>query len=179
MAQLEIILAEDIPKLGNAGDIVRVKAGYGRNFLLPQGKAMLATKGRVAELDHKRRIVEDKQRKAVAGWEAKAQQMAGVELEFEMNASDEGKLFGSVTNAHIAERLAERGFEVDRRKIDLADHIKQIGEYDVPIRLHREVSASVHVKVISTGALEEKPAEAAIQLGEAVGTGDSEGSDFD
>jgi large subunit ribosomal protein L9 len=175
---MEIILTEDVPKLGNAGDIVRVKGGYARNYLLPLGKAMLATRGRVADLEHKRRVIEDKQRKAVAGFEAQAKAISQLEFEFAMNASEEGKLFGSVTNANIAERLKERGFEVDRRKIQLDEHIKQVGEYEVSIRLHRDVSSQVKIRVVSSEApaAELDEAEAAVTL-EAVGTGDSEESD--
>ena len=175
---MEVILTEDVPKLGHAGDLVRVKGGYGRNYLLPQGKAMLATRGRVADLEHKRRVIEEKQRKAISGFEAQANALGQVELEFAMNASDEGKLFGSVTNANIAEQLKERGFEVDRRKIQLDEHLKQVGEYPIQIRLHREVVAEVKVRVVSTGAPAEEaePEEPAMVI-EAVGTGDSEDSD--
>jgi large subunit ribosomal protein L9 len=174
---MEVILTEDVPKLGHAGDLVRVKGGYGRNYLLPQGKAMLATRGRVADLEHKRRVIEEKQRKAVVGFEAEANAIGQVELEFEMNASKEGKLFGSVTNVNIADQLKERGFEVDRRKIQLDEHIKQVGEYEVSIRLHREVSAQVKVRVVSAGGpVEEAKEEPDVNI-EAVGTGDSEDSD--
>jgi large subunit ribosomal protein L9 len=143
---------------------------------------MLATRGRVSDLEHKRRVVEDKQRKAVAGFEAHARALGEIELEFAMNTSDEGKLFGSVTNAHIAERLKERGVEVDRRKIDLDEHLKQVGEYQVPIRLHREVTAQVRVRVVSTGGPPEE-AEPEVEeptlVLEAVGTGDSEEHDLE
>lgn len=146
---MEIILTEDVPKLGHAGDIVRVKDGYARNYLLPRGKAMLATRGRVREIEHKKQVIAEKQRKEISSLEGVARQLAGLSLEFEARAGEEGKLFGSVTNADIAARLAEQGVEVDRRRIDLHDPIKQIGEYDVPVRLHREVTATVSVKVRS------------------------------
>lgn len=154
---MEVILTEDIAKLGHAGDLVRVKDGYARNFLLPRGKALLATRGRVSDLEHKRRVVEEKQRKEVAGLEQVARRISELSLEFEARAGEEGKLFGSVTNADIAGRLAEQGLEVDRRKIELPEPIKQVGEYDVSVRLHREVTAQIAVKVT---ALDAPPPEA-------------------
>ncbi len=149
MANLEVILTEDVGKLGTAGEVVRVKPGYARNYLIPQGKAMLATSGRVRELEHKKRIIEEKVRKEVGNHEAIGRRLAETPLEFQVQAGEAGKLFGSVTSADIAAKLAERGLELDRRKITLEEPIKQLGEYDVEIRLHREVSAQVHVKVVA------------------------------
>ena len=146
---VEVILSEDISTLGHAGEVVRVRPGYARNYLLPQGKAMLATKGRVRELEHKKRVIEEKVRKEIGGHEARARQLGEIELEFQVLVGEEGKLFGSVTNADIAGRLAERGIELDRRKIELREPIKQLGEYDVMVRLHREVAAQLHVKVVA------------------------------
>ena len=147
---VEVILTEDISTLGNAGEVVRVRPGYARNYLLPQGKAMLATKGRVRELEHKRRVIEEKIRKQVSGHELTAKQLEQTELEFQMLAGEEGKLFGSVTNADIAARLEERGIKLDRRKIVLKEPIKQLGEYEVTLKLHREVSARIRVKVVAS-----------------------------
>jgi large subunit ribosomal protein L9 len=161
---MEIILTEDIPKLGHAGDLVRVKNGYARNYLLPRGMALLATRGRVREIEHKKRVIEEKNRKEVHGHEAIARQLSAAELEFEVHASEEGKLFGSVTNADIAEQLREKGIEVERRKIDLPEPIKQVGEYTVAVRLHRQVTAEVAVRVTSVDApppSEESPEESA------------------
>jgi len=146
---MEVILTEDISTLGNAGEVVRVRPGYARNYLLPQGKAMLATKGRVRELEHKKRVIEEKIRKEIGGHEALARRLGETELEFQVRAGEEGKLFGSVTNVDIAGRLAEQGVELDRRRIELVEPIKQLGEYDVKVRLHREVAAKVHVKVVA------------------------------
>lgn len=165
---MEIILTEDVHKLGHAGDVVRVKDGYARNYLLPRGKAMLATRGRVRELEHKRRMVEEKQRKEVASLEQLGRQISGIRLEFEALTSEEGKLFGSVTNADIAARLAEQGIEIDRRRIDLPDPIKQAGEYAVSIRLHREVGAQIAVEVRSAGAAAAPSEEAAEETAEPV-----------
>ncbi|MCP4007414.1 MAG: 50S ribosomal protein L9 [bacterium] len=158
MATLEIILTEDIGKLGTAGDVVRVRAGYGRNYLIPQGMALLATAGRVNEMEHKRRVIEERNSKAVSGLQDIARRATAVELSFEVQASSEGKLFGSVTNSDIAARLAENGVEVDRRKI-ATDPIKQVGQHEVPLRLHREVIVALKVAVVSGEVVDEEPVE--------------------
>ncbi len=147
---VEVILTEDISTLGNAGEVVRVRAGFARNYLLPQGKAMLATKGRVRELEHKKRVIEEKIRKQVSGHELVAKRLEQTELEFQVLVGEEGKLFGSVTNVDIAGRLEEQGFKLDRRKIELKEPIKQLGEYEVTLRLHREVKAQIRVKVVAS-----------------------------
>lgn len=146
---LEVILTEDVPKLGHAGELVRVRDGYARNYLLPQGKAQLATRGRIKELEHQRRVIEDAQRKEILAHQATAERIAAVTLEFPMQAGEEGKLFGSVTNNDIATRLAEQGLEVERRRIELTEPIKQVGEFEVPVRLHREVIAQLKVQVVA------------------------------
>ena len=151
MATLRVILTEEVPKLGEAGDVVTVKAGYGRNFLLPRGKAMLATDGRVRELEHQRRVIEEKERKGVASLQQLGSELGKVHMTFEVQASAEGKLFGSVTNADIAGRLKEQGFDIDRRKLGLKEPIKQLGDYEVSVRLHREVTCAVQVGVVSSG----------------------------
>jgi large subunit ribosomal protein L9 len=160
---MQVILTEDVPKLGNAGDVVRVRDGYARNYLLPRGMAMLATEGRVRELEHKKRVIQERQRKALASFEQLGRQISGVALEFDMLTREEGKLYGSVTNADVAAKLAELGFEVDRRKIDLPDPLRQVGEYDVPVRLHRDVVVRVAVKVRSVGAAPPEEGEAQVE----------------
>ncbi len=147
---VEVILTEDISTLGSAGEVVRVRPGYARNYLLPQGKAMLATKGRVSELEHKRRVIEEKIRKEVGGHELVAKRLEQTEIEFQVLAGEEGKLFGSITNADIAGRLGEQGIKLDRRKIELVEPIKQLGEYEVTLKLHREVSTQIRVKVVAS-----------------------------
>ncbi len=144
---MEVILTEDIPKLGNAGDVVRVKAGYGRNYLLPQGKALLATKGRVKDLEHKLRVIEEKIKKTIKEHEDVALRLGKIEIVFAMQAGDEGKLFGSVTSSDITVKLKEQGFDLDRRKISLEEPIKAVGDYEVELKLHREVMAKIKVKV--------------------------------
>lgn len=156
---MNLILTQDVEKLGQAGEVVKVKAGYGRNYLLPRGMAMLATEGRVKQLEHQRRVVEDRVRKEVAGHELVAKQLEGLSLDFEVKVGAEGKLFGSVTNADVAARLLERSFSVERRRIELGEPIKQVGEYDVKVKLHREVSATLRVNVFGDGVPVEVPAE--------------------
>ena len=158
MATMEVILTEDIHRLGNAGDVVKVKAGFGRNYLLPQGKAMLATPSRVKQVEHQRRVIAEIQKKAVAEFREIERRLKAVDLTFEMQASPEGKLFGSVTNADIAAKLAAAGVEIERRKIVIAEPIKSTGEHAITVRLHREVQTPLVVKVISGG---EPAAEAA------------------
>jgi large subunit ribosomal protein L9 len=144
---MNVILTEDVPHLGIAGQVVKVKPGYARNYLMPRGMALLATDGRVKELEHKKRVIEERQRKEVAGHEDVARRLNRVKLEFAVLAGETGKLFGSVTSADIHGELKSRGFELDRRKIDLGDPIKELGSYDVRIRLHREVHAEIKVVV--------------------------------
>ena len=174
MATIEVILTEDIHRLGNAGDVVRVKAGFGRNYLLPQGKAMLATASRVKQVEHQRRVIDELQKKAVAGYQDLARRVAAVGMTFERQASPEGKLFGSVTNADIAARLAAGGVEIERRKIVIAEPIKTVGDHPVVVRLHREVQAPIVVKVVAASL-----AAAASAEGEPEGMETEERRDFD
>lgn len=149
MAQVSLILKEDVATLGEAGEIVKVKPGYARNFLLPQGKAILATAAQVAELEHHRRLIAEKVAKQRKELEAEKDRLEQIVLEVAAQAGEEGRLFGSVTSIQVAELLASRGVEVDRRKIDLPEPLKEIGEHKVPIRLHRELVAHVTVVVVA------------------------------
>jgi len=162
---MRVILTEDIAKLGNAGEVVKVRDGYARNYLMPRGKAELATEARVKELEHKKRVIEEKTRKLVKEHEKVALQIHKLPaLTFIMLAGEEGKLFGSVTNSDIQQKLAEAGVEVDRRKIELSEPIKQIGEHKVHVRLHREVKTELRVLVVAEAtpaAPEAEQAEAA------------------
>ncbi len=151
MSQVRLILVEGIHRLGEAGDVVRVKPGYARNFLLPQGKAILATESRVKELAHHKRVVAEKVARDMKNLEAAKNRLEGIPLETTMRAGEEGKLFGSVTAANVAELLAEKGFEVDRRRIQM-DPIKEVGRHEVPVRLHRDVQATVKLTVLSEAA---------------------------
>jgi large subunit ribosomal protein L9 len=147
MAQVKVILREDVPRLGDAGEVVSVRPGFARNFLLPKGKAILATESSVKALDHHKRVITEKVAREKKGFEAEKQRIEALALEIDVQVGEEGKLFGSVTAVQIAELLAAQGVEVDRRKIELADPIKEAGEHKVPLRLHREVVAELRVNV--------------------------------
>jgi large subunit ribosomal protein L9 len=140
-------LREKIYRLGAAGDVVSVKPGYARNFLLPQGKAVLATRGKVQEIEHQQRVIGDRRAKELKDLEALKIRMEAVVLEFEAQVGEEGKLFGSVTAQQLADQLAEKGQVVDRRKISLEEPIRSVGEHTVSIRLQGDVTADVKVIV--------------------------------
>ena len=146
MSQVQLILTTSVHKLGEAGDVVQVKPGYARNYLIPQGKAILATASRVSEVEHNKRIVAEKAAKELSNLEEAKNQLEAVALATRARAGDEGKLFGSVTAVNVAALLAEKGFEIDRRRIDL-DTIKETGDHEVRIKLHRDVVATVKLTV--------------------------------
>ena len=151
MATTKILLREDIENLGGRGEIVKVKAGYARNYLLPQGMATLATKGNVKQIVNERSALLKKAAGERATAEAQAEQMSSISLEFERKAGETGQLFGSVTSMDIADAIKAKGYEIDRRKIVLKDSIKETGDYTVNVKLHREVTLAVPVKVTPEG----------------------------
>ena len=120
MSQVKLILTESVHSLGEAGDLVTVKPGYARNFLLAQGKALIATETRVKEFEHHKRVLAEKVAKEMKDFEVAKKHLEGVTLEVSAHAGAEGKLFGSVTSARIGDLLAEKGFEIDRRRITLS-----------------------------------------------------------
>ena len=160
MATTTILLREDIDTVGGRGEIVKVKAGYARNYLLPRGFATLATKGNVKQIEGERAALLKKAAVERTTAEAQREQMESIELNFERKAGAHGTLFGSVTSMDIADALKAKGYEVDRRKIVLKDAIKETGEYTVNVKLHREVTLAVPVTVTAEGGEEaaEKPA---------------------
>ena len=147
MRQVKVILSEAVQGLGEAGDLVGVKVGYARNYLLPQGKALLATESKVRELEHHKRVVTEKAARDLNDLKALRDRLESVALEVTARVGEEGKLFGSVTTAHIAELLAEKGYKVDRRKIQLGEPLREIGDHVVPIRLQRDLTAKVALKI--------------------------------
>jgi large subunit ribosomal protein L9 len=151
MASTTILLREDIDELGGRGEIVKVRAGYARNYLLPKGLATLASKGNVKQIEQERAALLKKAAVEKATAEAQKDQMGVVELSFERQAGEHGTLFGSVTSMDVAEALREKGYEVDRRKVVLRQPIKETGDYTVKVRLHREVLLDVPVKVTAIG----------------------------
>ena len=150
MRQVKVILREDIHRLGDAGELVSVKPGYARNYLLPQGKATLATEARIKQLEHERRVINERFASELSNHEALKSRLEATALSFAAQAGEEGKLFGSVTAQQIADQLAEKGLIIDRRKIALDMPIKSLGEHQVSIRLRRELVAVVKVTVESS-----------------------------
>jgi large subunit ribosomal protein L9 len=157
---MDVILLENIDKLGGRGQVVKVADGYGRNYLLPKKLAVAATPQNRKWVDQQRvRFLKlEAKEKADAG--DLAQLLQGVSLAFTRKSGEQGALFGSVTAIDVAEGLAAQGYHIDRRKVQLTSPLKVIGEYDVPIRLHREVTATIKVKVEAEGAAEAAAAEA-------------------
>jgi large subunit ribosomal protein L9 len=148
---MEVILKEDVEKLGHRGDIVKVAEGYGRNYLLPRKMAIEASRANKAVIDQMKAAAVRKSAKEKTGAEALAQQLNDVQLTFERKVGEKDHLFGSVTSADIATALESKGFTVDRRKIHLDDPLKSLGEFHVPVKLHREVTAHVKVTVNREG----------------------------
>jgi len=154
MATTKILLREDIENLGGRGEVVKVKAGYARNFLLPKGIATLATKGNVKQIDRERESLLKKAATEKSTAEAQSEQMRSISLAFTRKAGKDGTLFGSVTSMDVAEALQAKGYEIDRRKISLKDTIKEIGDYTVSVKLHREVTLEIPVTVSAEGGAE-------------------------
>ena len=149
MANVKLILVESIHRLGEAGDLVSVKPGFARNFLLPQGKALLATESRVKEFEHKRRIAEEKAAKEQKDLEAVKKRLEALKIEIGARAGESGKLFGSVTAAQIADKVEAAGIKIDRRRIDLREPIKEVGEHKVSVKLLRELVAQLSINVVA------------------------------
>ncbi|MCB9744823.1 MAG: 50S ribosomal protein L9 [Alphaproteobacteria bacterium] len=145
---MKLILQQDVANLGNVGDVVNVAPGYGRNFLIPRGLAVLADEGNVRRLEHQKRVVAHKRAKLLASAQALATQLSNTAVSIKRQAGEEGKLFGSVTNRDIAEALAAEGIEVDRRSIRLEEPIRTVGVFHVPVRLEMGVEAEVKAYVI-------------------------------
>lgn len=146
---LELILREDVKHLGKAGDMVRVKPGYARNFLLPKGLAYEATEGNKQRIAAESRARSVRQAAEKGGAEALAAQIGATTLTLARKAGEEGRLFGSITAQDLADALAARGVTIDKRRIDLEHPIKALGEHVVPLRLHPEVVAEVRVSVVA------------------------------
>jgi large subunit ribosomal protein L9 len=145
---MEVILKEDVPKLGNRGDVIKVAEGYGRNFLLPRKLAIQATAGNKAVIDQMKAAAVRRSAKEKSEAEALGKQFDGLEASFRRKAGENDQLFGSVTAGDIAEALEKKGFNIDRRKIQLHEPLKSIGEFTVPVKLHKDVTT--HLKVVIT-----------------------------
>ena len=151
MAHTKVLLREDVDDLGARGEIVRVRAGYARNYLLPRNLAVEATTGNVKGIEQERAALLKKEAKERSTAEAQSEKMRSLTLEFKRKAGEQGALYGSVTSMDLAEALKERGYEIDRHRIHLREPLKRLGEFNVPVRLHREVSIDLQVKVVPEG----------------------------
>ena len=146
---MEVILKEDILNLGYEGDIVDVKKGYARNFLIPQGKAIMATESAKKVIAENNRQRAHKLEQIKKDAEAFAEKMEGTTLSIGAKTSSTGTIFGSVTNIQIAEELAKKGFEVDRKYILIKDQVKEVGSYTATVKLHKEVSVEIDFEVVA------------------------------
>lgn len=146
---MKVILREDVSNLGKVGDVVEVRPGYGRNFLIPQSKAVLATAGNVRRIEHEKRVALAAQAKRKAGATEVAKRLGEVEITVRRRVGEQDKLFGSVTAIDIAEQLEPMGLGIERRQIHLEEPIKSLGTFEVPVRLHAEVTQTVKVNVVA------------------------------
>ncbi len=151
MAHTKVLLREDVDDLGSRGEIVRVRSGYARNYLLPRNLAVEASAGNVKGIEAERAALLKKEAKERSTAEAQSQQMASLVLEFKRKAGEQGALYGSVTSMDVAEALQERGYEIDRHRIHLREPLKRLGDFTVSVRLHREVTIDLQVKVLPEG----------------------------
>ncbi|HEX8136123.1 MAG TPA: 50S ribosomal protein L9 [Pyrinomonadaceae bacterium] len=151
MANTQVLLREDVDNLGARGEIVRVKAGYARNYLLPRRLAVEATASNVKQIEQERAALLKKEARERAGAELQAAELKQLSLQFQRRVGEHGLLYGSVTSMDIAEALKERGYELDRRRIRLPEAIKEVGEYSVQVRLHRDVHVDLPVVVTGEG----------------------------
>ncbi|HET8564213.1 MAG TPA: 50S ribosomal protein L9 [Candidatus Binatia bacterium] len=146
---MEVILKEDIPNLGKIGEVVRVRDGFARNYLLPRGLVVVANKKNLKSFEHQKRVVADQKQKVLRQAQSLSDQLASVSLVIPVRTGDEDRLFGSVTNIQIEKALQAKGFKIDRRKIHLDEPIRSLGEFEVPIRLTADLTVPLKVSVIS------------------------------
>lgn len=154
MPHKKVLLREDIDDLGARGEVVRVKAGYARNYLLPRRLAVEATASNVKQIESERAALVKREAKDRSGAEAQAEQMRSLSLNFERKVGELGLLYGSVTSMDIAQALKDKGYEIDRRRITLREPIKTPGDFTVPVRLHREVVIDLPVRITGEGGVE-------------------------
>ena len=163
MSTTNVLLREDVDNLGARGEIVKVKAGYARNFLLPRKLAVEATASNVRQIEQERAALLKKEARERSTAEGQADQLRAVRLSFTRKVGEHGILYGSVTSMDIAEALKERGYEIDRRRITLRDAIKETGEFTVPVRLHRDVTVELPVEVAAEGGAKPEGGAAAAE----------------
>jgi large subunit ribosomal protein L9 len=145
---MEVILKEDIANLGKIGEVVRVRDGFARNYLLPRGLVLEANKKNLKTFEHRKKVVGDQKQKIMRNAQSVGDQLSGVALTISMRSGEEGRLFGSVTNMQIEKALKAKGLVVDRRKIHLDEPIKTIGDYEIPIRLSADLTVPLKLSVV-------------------------------
>jgi large subunit ribosomal protein L9 len=145
---MEVILVEDVPHLGSIGSLVKVAPGYGRNYLLPKKMAILASTKNKRQLEHEKRVAGFKRAKARAAAEAVVKKIGGITVKIARKVGEQDKLYGSVTPHDVQEALQAKGVEVDRRKLDLHEPIKALGDYEIGIRLADDIRTTVKVSVV-------------------------------
>jgi large subunit ribosomal protein L9 len=146
---MEVILREDIPNLGKIGEVVRVRDGFARNYLLPRGLVLVANKRNLKTFQHQKKMVADQKQRFLRQAQSVSNELAGVSITIPMRTGEEGKLFGSVTNIQIEKALKAKGLDVDRRKIHLDEPIKTLGDFEVPVRLTAELTVPLKVSVVA------------------------------
>ncbi len=158
MAMMELLLKENVEHLGIRGDIVKVRAGYGRNYLIPKGLALMATPANIKLIERERQRLIKLAEAELAAARSLSEKLAALTLTFPRKAGEKGTLYGSVTSMDIAEALAAQQLEVERRQIALKEPIKALGEYEVPVKLHRDVTVALKVVVVSDAPAAAAPA---------------------
>jgi len=155
---MELILRADVENLGRLGDKVAVKPGYGRNYLIPQGLAMLASEANLRRFENESKKLQAKRDALVSAAQSLSDKLAAISIVIEVRVGEGDKLYGSVTSAILAEKLAEQGLDIDRKKIVLADPIRSLGHYEIEVKLLPELRGKVQVSVVRQGGGEEEPA---------------------
>jgi large subunit ribosomal protein L9 len=148
---MQLILTQDVAHLGKAGDVVTVRPGYGRNYLLPKGMAVQATSRNIRQLDHDKRVISGRVAKETAAAEQIATRLRGMTLQFERRVGSDDRMFGSVTARNIADQLEVAGFQIDHRRIELDEPVKALGKYEVDVKLKASVTARLKFWVVSAG----------------------------
>lgn len=156
---MKVILKQDVAKLGSLGDEVEVKRGYARNYLIPQGYAVLLTRDNKKQIEHHRQLLAKKRADAIAQCKDLAAKLENTEIVFTMKSGESGKLFGSITQKHILDALTAQEIELDRKKLHLPSPIKTLGNHTLAVKLHTEVSAELEIKVVAEAVEKEAPAE--------------------
>jgi large subunit ribosomal protein L9 len=145
---MKVLLKHDVPKIGKSGELLEVKEGYARNFLIPRGLAVEATGGTLKQLEEEKKAQEHKKSKEKDEAQALAAKIKGLTITLRHKAGDEGRLFGSITSTEVAEGLKQKGFEIDKKQVLMDDHIRLLGKHIVKIKLHADVTADLNVEVM-------------------------------